>query len=218
MPIPDGAYVGSGLNILIGNHTSYLDHPGLPTQDALALAFGAWYLVDRARGDDAGRTAFFVDRRMLDLDGSRWLYRGWAIATFASGQLLVALLMGRLFGHWSWGVAGGVLFLAAPGLAEIAHRLRPDAILTAASVAVAYLVVTGIEGRSAPRYLGAAVVFGLAMTVKISVLGCNPHCRRGHLVPARGRMASPALSLLALSAGRRGLRSPVPWPAGSSSA
>jgi len=166
---PDGAYVGSSLNILIGNHTSYLDHPGLPTQDALALGFGAWYLVDKARGDDDGRTAF-VDRRMLDLDGSRWLYRGWAIATFALGALLVSILMGRLFRHWSFGVAGGTLYLATPGLAEIAHRLRPDAILTALSVAIAYLVVTGLERRSAARYIGAAAVFGLAMTVKISVV------------------------------------------------
>jgi hypothetical protein len=166
---PDGAYVGSSLNILIGNHTSYLDHPGLPTQDALALGFGAWHIVDRARGDAADPTPF-VDRRMLDVDGSRWLYRGWAILTYALGAVLVAILMGRLFRHWTWGVAGGVLFLAAPGVAEIAHRLRPDAMLSALSVAIAYLVVTGFERRSASRYLAAAAVFGLAMTVKISVL------------------------------------------------
>ena len=78
--------------------------------------------------------------------------------------------MGRLFRHWTWGVAGGVLYLAAPGIAEIAHRLRPDAMLSALSVAVAYLVVTGFEQRSASRYLAAAAVFGLAMTVKIAVL------------------------------------------------
>jgi hypothetical protein len=166
---PDGAYIGSGLNILIGNHTSYLDHPGLPTQDALALGYSAWHVVDRERGDAADATPF-VDRRMLDLDDSRWLYRGWAIVTYTLGAVLVAILMGRLFRHWTWGVAGGFLFLAAPGIAEIAHRLRPDAMLAALSVAIAYLVVTGFEGRSAGRYLGAAAVFGFAMTVKISVL------------------------------------------------
>ncbi len=166
---PDGAYVGSSLNILIGNHTSYLDHPGLPTQDALALGFGAWYLVDRARGNDEDRTAF-VDRRMLDVDGSRWLYRGWAILTYTLGAVLVSILMGRLLRHWTWGVAGGVLFLATPGIAEIAHRLRPDAILSALAVAIAYLVATGFERRSAARYLAASAVFGLAMTVKIAVL------------------------------------------------
>ena len=166
---PDGAYVGSGLNILIGNHTSYLDHPGLPTQDALALGFGAWYLVDKVRGDDQGRTAF-VDRRMLDPNGSRWLYRGWAILTYTLGAVLVSILMGRLFRDWTWGVAGGVLFLAAPGVAEIAHRLRPDAMLAALCVAIAYLVVTGLEERSAARYLGAAAVFGFTMTVKIAAV------------------------------------------------
>ena len=133
---PDGAYIGSGLNILIGNHTSYLDHPGLPTQDALALGYSAWHVVDRERGDAADATPF-VDRRMLDLDDSRWLYRGWAIVTYTLGAVLVAILMGRLFRHWTWGVAGGFLFLAAPGIAEIAHRLRPDAMLAALSVAIA---------------------------------------------------------------------------------
>ena len=166
---PDGAYVGSALNILIGNHTSYLDHPGLPTQDALALGYAAWHLVDRQRGEAADPTPF-VDRRMLDLDDSRWLYRGWAILTYTLGAVLVAILMGRLLQHWSWGVAGGFLFLAAPGIAEIAHRLRPDAMLAALSVAIAYLVATGFERRSALRYLAAAAVFGFAMTVKISVL------------------------------------------------
>jgi hypothetical protein len=166
---PDGAYIGSSLNILIGNHTSYLDHPGLPTQDALALGYGAWHLLDRQRGDAADPTPF-VERRMLDLDDSRWLYRGWAIVTYTLGAVLVAILMGRLFQHWTWGVAGGILFLAAPGIAEIAHRLRPDAMLAALSVAIAYLVVTGFERRSAMRYLAAAAVFGFAMTVKISVL------------------------------------------------
>lgn len=166
---PDGAYVGSGANILIGNHTNYLDHPGLPTQEALALGLGAWYLVDRARGIEGDRTAF-VDRRLLDLDGSRLLYRGWAIALLVGGALLVTSLLGRLLGHWTWGVAGGLAFLATPGLAEIAHRLRPDSFLAALAVAVAYLVVTGFERRSAARYVAAAAVFGFAMTWKISIV------------------------------------------------
>lgn len=166
---PDGAYVGSGANILIGNHTSYLDHPGLPTQEALALGFGAWYLLDRGRGVDGDRTAF-VDRRLLDLDGVRLLYRGWAIALFVGGALLVTTLLGRLLGHWTWGVAGGLAYLATPGLAEIAHRLRPDSFLTALAVAVGYLVVTAFERRSAARYVAAAAVFGFAMTWKISIV------------------------------------------------
>jgi hypothetical protein len=166
---PDGAYVGSGANILIGNHTSYLDHPGLPTQQAIAVGYGAWQLVDRARGIDGDRTAF-VDRRLLDLDGSRWLYRGWAIVLFVGGALLVTHLLGKLLGHWTWGVAGGLLYLATPGVAEIAHRLRPDTFLAALAIAIVYLVVTGFERRGALRYVAAAALFGFAMTWKISIV------------------------------------------------
>jgi hypothetical protein len=101
---PDGAYVGSSLNIL-DNHTNHLDHPGLPTQDALALAFGAQYLVEKATGDHDSRQAF-ADETMLDLDDARWLYRGWASVLFLGSALLVYVLVGRLLGHC--GVSRGV--------------------------------------------------------------------------------------------------------------
>ncbi len=166
---PDAVYNGSSLNILLGNHTSYLDHPGLPTQDALALGYGAWYLVDRHRGATTDREAW-VSARMLDFDSARWLYRGWAVFLWAGGAVLVAILMGRLFRHWSWGVAGAGLYLATPGLRDLSHLLRPDALLAALCVAVAYNVILGFEGRSAARYLMAAFLFGLAMTVKIAAL------------------------------------------------
>ena len=166
---PDGAYVGSSLNILVGNHTNYLDHPGLPTQDALALAFGANYLVDKARGEHDSRQAF-VDDRMLDLDQTRVLYRGWAIALLLGGTLLVYLVVGRLLGHWTWGLAGSLLFLSAPGLAEISFLLRPDTAVAALCLGVGYLTVTAFTGRSALRYAAAGVVLGLAVTMKLTAI------------------------------------------------
>jgi hypothetical protein len=75
---PDGAYVGSSLNILRGEHTLYLDHPGLPTQVGLAIAFGGDYLIQRARGRVDDRKEF-VDKRLLDIDATRPVYRTWAL-------------------------------------------------------------------------------------------------------------------------------------------
>ena len=99
---PDGAYVGNSMNILVGNHTHYLDHPGLPTQDALAIAFGAQYLAEKATGSTASRQAF-IDERLLDLDSTRPVYRSWAIALFLASALVAYLAIGRLLGHWTWG-------------------------------------------------------------------------------------------------------------------
>jgi hypothetical protein len=166
---PDGAYVGSSLNILIGNHTNYLDHPGLPTQDALALAFGAEYLVGKATGRFDNRQTY-VEERMLDLDRARLLYRSWAIALFLGATLVVYLVVTRLLGHWTWGLAGSLAFVSAPGLGPISLLLRPDAALSALCLAVGYLTVTGFSGRSALRYTGAAALLGLAMTVKLTAV------------------------------------------------
>jgi hypothetical protein len=167
---PDGAYVGSSLNILLGNHTNYLDHPGLPTQDALAIAFGANYLVGKATGTYDDRLEF-ANEQMLDLDDARPVYRTWAILLFLAATLLVYLLVGRLLGHWTWGLAGSLIFLAAPGLGPVSFILRPDAILAALCLAVGYLTVRGFDERNTLFYTGAAVVLGLALTVKIPAIG-----------------------------------------------
>ena len=167
---PDGAYVGSSLNILLGNHTNYLDHPGLPTQDALALGFGTEYLVGTVTGDTETRQEF-AERKMLDLDGARWLYRGWAIGLFLGATGLVYLVLTRLLGHWTWGVAGSLAFVAAPGLGAVSFLLRPDAALSALCLAVGYFAVTGFSERSTLRYAASAAVLGLAMTVKLAAIG-----------------------------------------------
>ena len=167
---PDGAYVGSSLNIILGNHTNYLDHPGLPTQVALALGFGTEYLVGRSSGSYDDREAF-ADEKMLELDRTRSLYRAWAIALFLLSTLLVFAVVARLLGGWAWGLAGALLFLSAPGLGAISFLLRPDAALAALCVAVGYLTVRGFDERSAIHYTGAAVVLGFAMTFKLTAIG-----------------------------------------------
>ena len=166
---PDGAYVGSSLNIMLGNHTNYLDHPGLPTQDALALAFGAQYLVGKATGKYDDRLGF-ANEQMLDLDGTRPIYRTWAILLFLGAALLVYMLVGRLLGHWTWGLAGGLVFLAAPGLGPVSFILRPDAALAALCLLVGFLTVRAFDARGALYYTGAAAVLGLALTVKIPAI------------------------------------------------
>ncbi len=167
---PDGAYVGSSLNILIGNHTNYLDHPGLPTQDALALGFGAEYLIDKARGDVHGRQSF-VDRQFLDLNRARPLYRGWAIALFVGGAALVYWTLALFLGRWTWGLAGTLLYIGTPGIAQIAFSLRPDTGLTALCLVIAVLIATAFERRSVARYARAAVLLGLALMTKLPAIG-----------------------------------------------
>lgn len=167
---PDGAYVGSSLNVLIGNHTNYLDHPGLPTQDALAIGFGADYLIGKATGRDGGRQSF-VDGKMLELDQTRPLYRAWAMLLFLGATLLVYAIVSRLLGHWTWGLAGSIVFLTAPGIAAISFLLRPDSALSALCLGVGYLTVTAFENRSAVRYTSAAALLGFAMTVKLTAVG-----------------------------------------------
>jgi hypothetical protein len=167
---PDGAYVGSSLNILLGNHTNYLDHPGLPTQDVLAIAFGARYLAGRATGEYDDRLTF-ANEQMLDLDGTRPIYRTWAIVLFLGATLVFYLLVGRLLGHWTWGLAGSLLFLAAPGLGPVSFILRPDAALAALCLAAGFLTVRGFETRNTLYSAGAAATLGLALTVKIPAIG-----------------------------------------------
>jgi dolichyl-phosphate-mannose-protein mannosyltransferase len=167
---PDGMYVGSSLNILLGNHTGYLDHPGIPTQDALALGFGAEYMIEKAAGKVDSRQAF-ADKQLLELDRARPLYRGWSVAIFLGGVLLVYWTLARFLGHWTWGLAGGLLFVATPELVEISYLLRPDAGLIALSLAIAVLVATALERRSAWRYVAAAALLGLTMMVKLAAVG-----------------------------------------------
>jgi hypothetical protein len=152
---PDGAYVGNSLNILDGNHAYYLDHPGLPAQDALALGFGAEYLAGKTTGSFDSRQAY-VNDRMLDLDQTRALYRAWAIALFLGATLIAYVVVALLLGHWTWGLAGSLLIVSAPGLGPSSFLLRPDSALAGLCLGVGFLTVTAFDKRSALRYTAAA--------------------------------------------------------------
>ncbi len=170
---PDGAYVGSAVNLLEGNHTVYLDHPGFANQEALALLLGTQYLVERIAGRTPDVTTF-GDQLLLHLDDARPLYRGFAVASFVLAALLAFFAVGRVVGDWRWGVPAGVLFAAAPAAGPISFMTRPDVIAAAAALAVACLVALALERRSSLHFLGAGVVLGVALTTKLVVVGLLP--------------------------------------------
>ena len=169
----DAVYVSNGLNLLTGVQVRYLDHPGLPLEELAAVAFGADFLVARAKGDVASR-ADYVDGRMLDLDRTRPIYRGLAILIYLGGTVAVFLLFARLFRHWAWGLASALLWLAAPGLAIASIQYRADVLLGVLVGVFAYLVGRALEERSALLYGWAAVVLGLSVMVKLHALGLLP--------------------------------------------
>ena len=112
----------------------------------------------------------YVDRTLLDLDSARWLFRGFAVVFYLLGALLAFVLAARLFGHWTWGFANGLLWLAAPGLIAMSIQLRPDVLLAALCLVFAFAIARAVERRSVGWYAAAAVVAGFATMVKLHAL------------------------------------------------
>ena len=166
----DATYSGSSLNLLLGNPVRYQDHPGLPLQELGTLAFALDYALERV-GGGAGSRAAYVERVMLDFDEARPIYRGLAVALYLLGAALAFVLLARLFGHWTWGLAGSLLWLAAPGLAAMSIQFRPDVPLAVLLIVFAYLVGRAAERRSPAHYFWAAVVLGFAVMVKMHAAG-----------------------------------------------
>ncbi|MEP6978206.1 MAG: glycosyltransferase family 39 protein [Thermoleophilia bacterium] len=166
----DAAYTATSLNLLDGERAKYLDHPGLPLEEAGALAFGVQYAADRVRGDVGSRREY-VDRKLANLDSARPIFRGVAIAFYLAGAVLSFLLVGRALGTWSAGLAAGILWTAAPGLVAMSIQFRPDVPLSVLVIVFAYFVGRGIERRSAADYFAAAFVVGFAMMVKLHAAG-----------------------------------------------
>jgi hypothetical protein len=163
----DATYSASALNIISGDHSRYFDHPGLPTQEALALTFGA---VSLAHG---GPTRAWATNEMLHLDRARPVFRGWAILFFVGGAALAYLLMSRLFGHWTWGVAGGLLWLAQPELTDTI-QIRPDMLLCVLLLLAGYVAVRAWERRSPLGYAAASVIAGVAFMTKLHAVAIIP--------------------------------------------
>lgn len=163
----DATYSASALEIVSGGHSRYFDHPGLPEQELLALTFGA---VSLPAG---GPTRQWATGEMTHLDRARPVFRGWAILFFVGGAALAYVLLSRLFGHWSWGAAGGLLWLAQPDLTD-AIQIRPDTVLSALLLLVGFLLVRGWERRSPAAYAIAAAVAGFALMTKLSAVAILP--------------------------------------------
>jgi Dolichyl-phosphate-mannose-protein mannosyltransferase len=163
----DGTYAASALNIISGDRSRYFDHPGLVNQELLAVTFGFQALPS------GGASRIWATNEITHLNRARWVYRGWAIALFLGGALLAYSLMRRLFGHWSWGVAGGLLWLAQPTLTD-AIQIRPDVLLAALMLLAGYFIVTGFERRSVARYAVAAGLTGVALMDKVHAVALIP--------------------------------------------
>jgi hypothetical protein len=166
----DASYTASALNLLLGEPVRFVDHPGLPVTEAATLVFGVDALLDKG-GLTWDTRLEYVDERLLDLDRTRGIFRGLAIAVYLAGALLSFLLVARLFGHWTWGFAAGLLWAAAPGLVPMSIQLRPDVLLALLTLVFAYLVGRAVESRSASTYAWAAAVAGLAFMVKLHSAG-----------------------------------------------
>jgi hypothetical protein len=169
----DASYAASSLNLLRGERMRYLDHPGLPLEELGAIAYGGQMLAERLTGSTPSRFAF-VDRLLLDLDEARPVFRGLAIAAYLAGALLSFLLLTRVLGHWTWGLAGGLLWVAAPGLVPMSIQFRPDVPLAVLCLVAACLTGRAIALRSAPLYAWSGFVIGLAMMVKMHAAGLLP--------------------------------------------
>ena len=168
---PDATYTASSLNLLLPDgHSHYYGHPGVPEQDVLALTFASQHLLDRLDGGPPSAKGY-VDARLGELESTRSVFRGWAIALFVGGALLIFALTALLLGHWWWGLIAGVLWVAAPDFATGSIQIRPDVALSLLSVATVFLVVRGAQRRDALAYLGAAALLGLALTVKLHAIG-----------------------------------------------
>jgi hypothetical protein len=166
----DASYAASSLNVLLGRDLLFVDHPGLPLTEIGAVAFGVDALLHGHRLDDGGRLEY-VRATMLDLDRARPAFRGLAIAIFLTGGLLAYLLVARLLGHWTWGLAAGLLWIASPGLVPMSIQFRPDVLLAVLCLGFAYLVGRAVSERSAGHYAAAAIVAGVAVMVKLHAAG-----------------------------------------------
>ncbi|MGH3131617.1 MAG: ArnT family glycosyltransferase, partial [Gaiellaceae bacterium] len=164
----DATYTAAGLNLLLGEPLRYLDHPGLPLEELIAGAFGIGELAD------GGTAREYVDGLMLDFDRTRAVFRGLAIGFYLSGALLSFLLAARLFGHWGWGLAAGLAWTAAPGLASMSIQYRPDVPLAVLCVVFAFLVGRAVQTRSASVFLAAGFTLGFATMVKLHAAGLLP--------------------------------------------
>ena len=165
----DATYTAAGLNLMLGREVTFVDHPGLPITEAVAVASGVQALAEEGSLSGSARLRY-VDRTLLDLDSARGLFRGLAVGFYLLGALLAFALAARLFGHWTWGLANGLLWLAAPGLIAMSIQLRPDVLLAGLCLVFAFTIARAVERRSVAWYGATALLVGFATMVKLHAL------------------------------------------------
>ena len=74
----DASYAASAANLMAGEHTLYLDHPGVPLQSLMAVTFEFRYLAHRLFGGDKTPHAYAAERlRHLDDSSPYWRSGSW---------------------------------------------------------------------------------------------------------------------------------------------
>jgi hypothetical protein len=162
----DATYVANSYEMGAGHHTWYLDHPGMPLQDLMAVVFGARYAVYKLGGGSDTREQF-LDARLLHLDDSRVYFRTAAGLFYLLGALIAFAVVRSFLRSTLWGTAAGLLWIGAPGLLEQSIQYRPDPLLAALVLLVGFLIVRAAERRDALVFLAAAFALGFTITVKI---------------------------------------------------
>jgi hypothetical protein len=163
----EAVYPTGGLSLMRGNQPGFEVHPGYPIQQTLGVAFTLGSLV-ASPGDTREERAVAFYR---DFDSTRPYARTLAVALYAGSALLVLVVLARLFRSWTFGFAGAVLFLAAPGLINLAVAISPDSLLGALSITSVALLVAWFRARRPEALVGAAAAIGFAVTVKIHAVG-----------------------------------------------
>ena len=166
----DSTYAASSLNLLEGVQIRFLDHPGLPLEELGTVVFGARHAVSRATGSKQ-TTLQYVDSLMLDLNRAKTTWRTLALLIYLAGTALAFVLAARLFGHWSYGLAAGLLWVAAPGLAAMSIQIRPDVSLSIGLLVATFLLGRAAQGRAAGAFGWAAFTIGFTTMVKLPAAG-----------------------------------------------
>ena len=166
----DASYTASGIDLMEGDHSFYLDHPGMPLEALMAMTVETRYLAHKLTHEHATPRSY-AGARLLHLDDSRIVFRGYAILFYVFGAGFAFWALWRLLGDPLWGTAGTLLWLAAPGLQAMSIQFRPDGLLAGLVLAVGYLVVRAAERRDAWLYALATLLLGLTITVKLHAAG-----------------------------------------------
>lgn len=162
----EGGYPPSALSIVEGEQPTYLDHPGMPLNQALAAAFTIGWLADGAPGSRHDRAQALA----ADLDTTRPYSRTLGSLAFVTSALLVFAVLRRFFTP-AWAAVGALLFLGAPNIITFSLFIAPDPAQSALALAIVALLVGAVLRRDPSLYLLAAAVLGFAVTIKVHAIG-----------------------------------------------